>query len=197
MRRAALLLLIAFASLAVGDESPPYRREVARRGTQFPRNFAILVDRSGSMIDKYDVAVREAVRVAEDATDEGRACFFAFGSDVTPDPQGWIKLPDAEALALARGFLLSLQPYGRTDVVSAARDALLLPEPDLGVVIVTDEDPDGGALAAAAQVVALNEVRPSPAVVGVIGVFPRDDLAFGHAVAAACGGGYVRVVPAK
>ena len=187
--RLALLLLIP---LLLGGDRPV--REILIHGRPFPNRVAILVDRSGSMAGKkHGMAVHEAMRVAEQAGDDGRVRFYAFEDDVLADPQGWIKLPDAEALALARGFLRHHGPAGSTNLVGAMQEVLALEEPDLGVVIVTDEEPDGGALPAADEIERLNAARQHPATIGVIGIFPSS-AELGAAVATAAGGPYLRVV---
>lgn len=187
-----LAVLLALVPFLVAGERPV--REVPIHGRPFPNRVAILVDRSGSMAGKkHALAVYEAMRVAEQAGDDGRVRFYVFEAEVLADPQGWIKLPDAESLAIARGFLKHNGPVGSTNLVGAMREVLALEERDLGVVVVTDEEPDGGATAAAAEIERLNAARPTPATIGVIGIFPSDAV-LGAAVATAGGGPYLRVV---
>lgn len=188
---------VASLAIVAPAEGGGVRREVVIRGEAFPPSVVILVDSSGSMAvgDLYALAVREALGVAEQASDAGRVRFGAFGDALEWEPQGWVRLPDAEALALARGWLTHHGAGRGTDLAGAVAAALEIEEPELGVVIVTDGYPDLGPDGAAARVEARNAARAGgPATIGVVVVRPNaDGDRFGRALARIGRGAYVRV----
>lgn len=187
-RRSALVLACLLALLSAWLATPaPAQEKPARgprwirtttlRGGQFPQNVAFVVDKSGSMdMDGKDaIAVGEALRLAEQASDESRVRFFTFDSDLHADTQGWIQLPDAEALALARGWLLSQSPGGSTQLAAALERVLALPDTPLGVILISDMGDDCSDLdAVAARIEAAQAKREARAVLGVVAVEPGD-----------------------
>ena len=185
------------------------RREVVIHGQPFPDQIVILVDRSASMSadwdggkivrDNYARAIREARWVAEQASDAGRVRFYAFNDTLAEDPQGWYAIPDADKLKGSIAWLRLIQPCENTNLAGAMEHVLALPESPLGVIIITDEQPDGGPESTAAAILELNKKRKEPAMIGVIGISPRDPEQdrFGVIVARGTGGAYVRVVEKK
>ena len=70
-------------------------------------------------------------------------------------------------------------------------------EQELGVIIITDAAPYGGAEGTAKAIVALNEKRKSPAVIGVIAIEPAEaDEALGKELSKT-GGGYMKITTPK
>lgn len=159
-------------------------REILVRGRPFPRNVAVLVDASGSMRGAtYEAAVSEAVSIARQATDDTRMRFYAFTDSVSDDPQGWIGLPDAVAVENVRSFLEGRAPMNdgaATDIPNVVAVAIADDVDPLGVVLITDGDPDSKEPIAAEtvrRISAMNAARsPNPALIGVIVVHPRTNL---------------------
>lgn len=197
---AITIIALAFTPAAVdgGDiKKTKITREIVLYGHTFPSDLVLAVDASGSMIGQpYSIAVREAMRVAKQATDDGRVRFYTFGHELHAEGQGWIKLPDEEALAIARAFLLqdAPTPSRNTDMVGALEQILALPESPIGVVVFTDGEPDD-LKTAASTILAANRARPAPAILGFVTINPEraeaDEL--GREIAQEAGGGYVRV----
>lgn len=207
MRLPALLLplgaLMAFAPATLDADDAAAKkgarttREIVLYGHTFPSDVVLAIDASGSMIGQpYAIAVREAMRVAAQATDDGRVRFYTFGRKLHAEGQGWIKLPDEEALALAKDFLLhdAPTPARNTDMVGALEQILALPESPIGVVVFTDGEPDDLGTAASA-ILAANGRRPTPAILGFVTINPEREGAdaLGRQIAQETGGGYVRV----
>jgi len=174
MRRSAVsasLLLVAVAIALAGG-----KREVVIRGVSFPPAVALVVDASGSMIGAtYGRAVHEARRIAMLVSDEGALRFYAFGDELYADEQGWFKTPDEEALQRAMIFLHKSGPSGpgvSTDLTGAMERVLADPKEFFGVVIITDAAPDDGARKSAEAILALNQKRASPAIIGVVAFNP-------------------------
>lgn len=203
-RRAVLQLLSLLCCLAclAGDK---LRRELVLNGVNFPNTMVILVDKSRSMEDygKDAISVANAMWVAEQATDSGRVRFAAFDSDIRywfPE-SGWIKLPDKERLKSARLWLRSLKPGGGTNlgrvVEQAIEETADVPAPQpLGLVLVTDEDPDGYTQGNIDHILEANSERK--AVIGIIAVKPLERCdQLGEAVAKSSGGPFLRIVPAE
>ncbi|HEY4659599.1 MAG TPA: vWA domain-containing protein [Gemmatimonadaceae bacterium] len=170
-------------------------RTVVIDGRSFPAEIVILVDASGSMSERsrYPLAVTEALAVAEQASDAGRVKFGIFGAALTWEPRGWIKMPDADALKAARAWLAGWVPSGNTDIIGAVEEALRETPIDLGVIVVTDLAPDGGAESNLTPLV--ERARQRGAVLGIVGIEPAeagaDDL--GRDLARETGGAYLRV----
>lgn len=173
------------------------RREVVIRGHPFPPNVVVLVDASASMQGAaYARAVREALRVAEQVGDGGRIVFGIFGDKVlTTDPRGWYDLPDRDRTEAAALWLLNTWPDGSTPLAKAVLEVLDWPVADLGIVVVTDAEPDGGPVSAAAKITAVNQERVPPATIGVVSIDPGSKHAdsFGLLVARGASGAYLRV----
>ena len=71
---------------------------------------------------------------------------------------------------------------------------LALPDNPLGIIVVTDEDPDGGTSQVAKQIFSINQARESPAIIGVIGILPtKSEL--GNLIGLT--GGYTKVSVSK
>jgi hypothetical protein len=195
-----LVFLVPFLTAGGGD----LRQQIVVRGTIFPDTLAIVVDGSGSMAgEPFDVAIREAVLIASQATDGSRVRFYHFANDTfsyppaaTSTPGGWIKLPNEEEVACARAFLLSRGAYGNTQMVAALEEILALEENPLGVIVISDAEPDGGGESAAERINAANLRRKAPATIGFIAIEPGKGQAdrLGANVARASGGAYVRLV---
>ena len=195
----ALLIALGFGE-AHGQERPKKKRtrELVVRGQAFPDTIAFVIDASGSMAHdrKYGVAIAEAMAIASQAGDEARVRFFAFSATCDPEPQGWILLPDAEALMLAKTWLEMHGAEGTTDMVGAMGLVLAMPVHPLGVVIISDEMPDTTPLTTTAEIHRMNKARESPAVIGCIGVSPPDlidgEFPLGVLIAKPHGGAYIR-----
>lgn len=199
-------LLVAFAlagSTVVADEPAPKRRELIVHGYTFPETLAIVVDGSGSMAGpSYDIAIREAIAIATQATDGSRVRVYHFSYDTfsyPSAPSAWIRLPDEEEIACARAFLISRGAHGTTGMVAALDEVLALEESPLGVIVISDADPDGGPDSAAEKIHAANLRRKEPATIGFIAIEPGRGSAdrLGASVARASGGSYVRLRSAK
>lgn len=207
MRR-SLLAAVALMCVAGGG----YRREVVIRGVEFPQAIVVLVDRSGSMAgDKYVSAVQQAMYVAECASDEGRIKFQTFANYIerwTPPAEasdgtrrdvsgGWLRLPDAEGLALAKAWLCSQEVSGNTALALAVEQALLEKEAPLGVVLISDCDGDEATDVERARIAKANAARATPAVLGVIAIAPPGAAqdALGEHLAKTTGGAYLRCMP--
>jgi len=214
MRLAATIL--ALLCVAGG-----YRRQVVLHGTPFPSTLVVLVDNSGSMAESpYACAIRQAMWAADQAGDGARVRFATFGSElvwqerpairgteptrtnaagvvVAADP--WIKLPDAEALAISRAWLQAQGTGGSTALANAVEAALSLKESPLGLIVVSDCEPDGGHEATLARIEKTNAARRGgPATIGVISVAPgRDAKKFALLVAEAAGGPVVELEAKK
>ena len=203
----SLVLLIAFAwarrcgtdpEIALAGDRP--RRDIVIFGQPFPPNLVILVDASGSMAMQdgapYAIACNEAATIALGATDEARVRFATFGARLDWEPQGFIRLPDLEAVKRAHGWLGEHGADGTTDLVGAMERVLALDVSPLGVVILSDEDPDSGPQEAARKITAMNaERRGGPAVIGVVSVLPTNPAheALGRGVATKTGGSYMTI----
>lgn len=182
------------------------RRDIVVYGHTFPASIVVLVDRSGSMrevgengtlrSDRYSLAVHEARWVAEQATDEGRVRFFTFAETLDSDPQGWISMPDVPRLKSALCWLSDHEPAGTTDLAGAVGAVLTaLPDSPLGVVVLTDGEPDTGPESTVARIGVANSLRKEPAVIGVVVLDPRTEghgEEFGREMAEVGGGAYVR-----
>lgn len=197
----SLLLLAAIPFLLAGG-----RRTIRVFGEPFPIHVCIVVDKSGSMGYgpkpwPYAHAIAEAMRVAMQADDDGQVRFYVFSDNVAAEPQGWIKLPDAEKLAAAEGWLRSFDPSGGTNIPLAFSRAAIVDNKDvrdLGVVIVTDLDPDnsgGEPGAQAAQLAKINATRVLPAQIGILAINPSDGAhdRFGVVSATKSNGYYIRI----
>ena len=181
MRRRRLIWVAVLASF-VGAHlpAPPveaggYRRHILLDGAQFPDTLIILVDNSASMRDDpYAAAVRSAVWITEQAGDSGRVRFATFGSEVVwqKPASEWTKLPDLEAVAIAKAWLLSRGTGGNTGLAEAVEEALRLGESPIGIAIISDCDPDGGTEQTRARIAAANARRKEPAVIGVVSIGP-------------------------
>lgn len=196
MRRAAAL---ALALLCLGGG---YTRRTVLHGQQFPDALVVLVDNSGSMDGApYACAVRQAVWVTEQAGDGARVRFATFGSEVVwqHEPGKWTKLPDAEAVAIARAWIQHRGTAGNTGLAEAVEEALRLDESPLGVVVISDCEPDGGHEATRARIERANAARKGGrAVVGVISVAAGADAKkFAILVAEAAGGPVVELEAKK
>lgn len=188
----SFLLCLAAPFLSAGG----LKREIVIRGCRFPAQLALIVDASGSMSadQKYQLAVHEALRVAEQAGDDGRVRFYTFGPCVQTDPHGWIKLPNADALMEVHAWFNGVAVEGTTDLAAAMDDILTLPTDPLGVIVFTDEAVDDGAGPTGDRIAAANAKRANPAVIGVVGVMPdMMDEGLGPLMAKVTGGGYVRL----
>ena len=183
-------------------EAGGYRRSVVLHGTQFPEALLVLVDNSGSMGgDPYACAIRQARWVVEQATDGARVRFAAFGGEVVwqeADPSKWTKLPDAEAVGVAVAWLQHRGTGGSTAMAHAVEAALAVEEPQIGVVVISDCEPDGGHDDTRARIERANARRKERAVIGVISVAPNADAKrFAILVADAAGGPVVELQPKK
>ena len=209
MRRLLILLAILFAAFwgcrllipKAEAQEKRTKRQLVIRGTPFPENIFILVDASGSMTGPpYEKAVKEAMKIATQATDGMRLRFAVFGSTLVWDSQGWIKCPDLEAVTLGHAFLLHasfMNPGDSTNLVEAMQEILKLEDDPLGIVILTDAQPVYGANDAATMILSENAKRKNAAVIGVIAIDPQEeDEALGK-VLAESGGSYIRIVTVK
>lgn len=199
-----VLLVLALSPASALADGP--RRETILAGDRpFPRDRVILLDASGSMSapltgttgTAYARAVAEARFAAEAAEDDGRLLFAAFNDSIEDDPQGWWKTPDAERLDASLAWLAARPVRGTTELVAAVLRYLALPG-DLGIVVVTDADPDGGADQALEAIAARNAARPGgPAVIAFITIAPSQLVndALGRGLAERSGGPYLRVGP--
>lgn len=203
MRRRRLIWVAVLASFVAAHVLPApsveaggYTRRTLLLGQQFPEAICVLVDNSGSMSGSpYACAVRQARWVTEQASDGARVRFATFGSEVAwqdPDPAKWVKLPDAEAVAVSVAWLQHRGgEFGvATYIAEAVEAALALDESPLGVVVISDCAPTDGMDATRERIKAANAKRKSgPAVVGVVlvgaGVAAKD---FALLVAADGGG---------
>lgn len=186
----AVILLSPFA-LAGGK----VKKAVIVQGQTFPPQIAIVVDSSGSMTGQpYAQALIEAGKIAKLVTDEGRVRFYAFDNELHADPQGWIKMPDLDAIQRGLKYLADCESSGGT-VLSVAMTKVLADEASpLGVVIITDCATYGGAQQDAKTIMALNAERKEPAVIGVLAINPaQDHEGLGTVVATQSGGAYVRL----
>lgn len=195
---------LVWALLQIGFvEADGYRRDWIVMGAPFPNSITLLVDKSGSMLDNhaYALACMEARVLAAQTSDGARVRFVAFSKDVEYEPQGWIALPDAEALALADAWLRSrsIHELDRTNLSGAMASVLEKDqEQSVGVVIITDAAPDGETAQVAKVVVALNQRRKHAATIGVIAINPdKENNCFGLIVANGAGGSYVRTRTTK
>lgn len=200
----AMLLAAAIAMslnwLALVSVGGGGSRKTVIRGVEFPDRLVICIDRSASMSEggspSYARAVHEAIAIASQVADDGRVLFATFAVDVEVDPDGWIKLPDAERLKLAEGWLLSQSPAGGTDLVAPVRRACLEEAGKaLGIIVLTDGDPDGSSAEEAREVARVAANRDPAAVVGALVIDPRGpkEDSFGLIVGSDGKGGYVRV----
>jgi len=194
MNRLRVAAALACALLSLGGG---FKREIILYGEPFPNTLAVLVDASGSMQgEKYACAIRQAMWVAEQADDAGRVRFYEINDATAAEPQAWIKLPNAEALAVARTWLSSISPTEGTDLAAAAREVLALEESPLGVVIITDADVDGGPEKTRKAIADANGRRKEPATIGIVAIAPTEDHeTLARDVASAAGGAYVRLRP--
>lgn len=175
----AVLVAVALVALTFSvraeEDNRKLVREVLVHGHAFPPNVALLVDASGSMLGQpYKLATHEAMRIAGGATDGARVRFFAFRSlDVLEEPQGWIKLPDLDALRAARDWLSAAEPDAMhgTNLAEAVEHVLALPDAPLGVVVISDGVPTtSGADRTLERIAVANAERESPAVIGVVSI---------------------------
>lgn len=179
MRRRRLIWVAVLASFVAAHlpagEAGGYRRHILLDGAQFPDTLVVLVDNSASMLgDPYAAAVRSAVWITEQAGDSGRVRFATFGSEVVwqKPPGEWTKLPDLEAVAIAKAWLLARGTGGNTGLAEAVEEALRLEESPLGLAIISDCDVDGGTDATRKRIAAANARRKEPAVIGVVSIGP-------------------------
>lgn len=208
----SLALLLAFAwSVRCGVEGEEVvlrgdrtRREILVFGQPFPQNLVILVDASGSMAMQegapYALACNEAATIALQATDEGKIAFFTFGARLSQEPQGFIALPNLEAVKQAHAWLSEQTPEGTTDLVNAMEKILALDVSPLGIVVLSDGDPDSGPGEAARRITTLNaERKGGPAVIGIVNVLPTNPAheALGRGVAEKAGGGFMTIKAPK
>ena len=216
MRR--ILLVAVLALLCVGGG---YVRRTLIYGTQFPAVLIILVDNSGSMAGApYACAIRQAMWVADQAGDGARVRFVTFGAQVVwqdrPATRGseptrtndagvviaadpWIKLPDAEALALSRAWLEYQGTGGGTYLAAGVEAALAVDESPLGLVIVSDCEPDGGHDSTRKRIEIANAARKhGAATIGIISVAPAANAQrFALLVAGSAGGPVIELEAKK
>ena len=203
MRRRRLIWITLLASFVAAHVLPAeaggYRRQVLLHGQQFPASLVVLVDNSGSMDGApYACATRQATWVAAQASDGAKIRFATFGEEVVWERPGWTKLPDAEALATSRAWLLSRGTAGNTALADAVEAALALEESPIGVVVISDLEPDGGHDATRERIAKANAARKSPATIGIISVAPgRDAKKVALLVAEAAGGPVVELEAKK
>lgn len=167
------------------------------------KHILFVVDVSGSMRgDKFTQACQAVMDVGGQPVDEMFIGVVAF-SDQTkrwpgvPDEgvaEGWAKMPSAEALGAAQGFLHGLGAGGDTLVIPALAQALSDPQESLTVVLVSDgifqrEQPDKiiEALKRA------QEARKDPAVVICYGVGAEQETL--KRIGTEGRGGYLREKP--
>jgi Mg-chelatase subunit ChlD len=207
MRLAMLVLwfvvVVAVSSTMAGDAIPPKPPKVTRtvvvRGHAFPPRIAILIDRSDSMSadGRYARALREARRVVEQAGDEIHVRFACFDEGVLADPQGWYALPDDKRLEASFTFMVSLGTGGGTSIGKAVGFMLDDPTDPLGIVLITDADPNAGDQCVKQDLAYISErnlARPYPAVIGVISIDPGEpNERYGTELSRETGGGYVRL----
>ena len=195
-RFASAIVVFAFFGVAALAGT---KREVIIAGQPFPDTLVLLVDTSGSMgcYDRkpYKRAMREVGLIARQMTDAGKIRFYVFDDVLTEEPHGWIVLPDAEKVEAALLWLRARKCDGGTNLADAMDVVLALPESPLGVIVVTDCQPDGGTDSTAEEIAVANRKRKTPAIIGVTAIGPDEKgNRFGILVAEWSGGAYVRIV---
>lgn len=201
MRRLAVLALaLCFLGPALAGDGPKKpRRKIIVRGHTFPDRVAFLIDGSGSMEGrKYATALKEARRIAEGVSDDGRCRFYVFSDRLSADPQGWWLAPDLDKLDASMAFCRLAFVNGGTTMLPALEEVLRDGMDPLGVIILTDElieENDGETVAT--RIRTANGRRKSPAIVGVVGIAGdgRPLPGLGAYVAEATGGTYMSVEP--
>lgn len=176
--RILLALLIVFVGFASADD---VRRKLMIRGVQFPENLIILIDNSSSMDckigedtpTKYVLACRAAMEVVHQSTDGMRVKVGVFGHSLKWDSQGWIPLPDGTALDnVAFFFACNAPDRGNTALAEAVCDTLKTDVNPLGILIITDGEPDNGVESTVTKIAIANEARilrgGEAAVIGVL-----------------------------
>ena len=169
---------------------------------RYPKNFVFLVDISGSMAGpELARAVSAFLEIAQQPIDDGSFTIYTFCDTVGEWPEGWQKMPSADAVKKANTYLSSLKGNGDTFVVPAFKEALALDKKELSVVVITDGrfgSPDGHILKELEAYQKARVKRKLPrAVIGAIGVSKwatGDSLA---AIAEAGGGGYYKFTEGK
>lgn len=197
---ATIVLPLILVAVIAGER---VERRIEAYGVAFPPRVAIVVDASGSMTGKapsgrtlHQLAVAEARWAAERlAADDGGLRFYSFAAALTADPQGWFATPDLDRLKAALGFLRAQTVEGNTDLAGAMREVLADQELDLGVVVVTDADPDGVPALTVASIAATNAARKNPATIAVVAVCPKgvEQESVGRSIAVDGAGCYIRV----
>lgn len=186
-----LALIFALPCFAAG------KREVVIHGENFPNVVVILIDTSGSMgnDEKYKIAMRETWWVAGLMSDEAQLRVGSFDNHLGWHKDEFTKLPDKDFYTDLKLWLKTRNVSGSTDLVAAMGEVLKIrPDDPLGIVVVTDEQIDGGAEGAAEQIASINGKRKHPATIGVIGVFPEKSDEALAAKMSKTGGAYMRVV---
>ena len=95
-----------------------------RPATTTARNLVFVIDKSGSMIDTFDIVRMELLKKIGYLTTEHRFCvvFFSDGRLLETPPGGLVRASDDNKLAAA-AFLADIRPAGQTDAVPALERA--------------------------------------------------------------------------
>lgn len=193
----AFFLLIPFLLGGGGKK----KREFVYQGLPFPSDITIILDKSYSMTEenKSQWALTEARTIVEYASDDGTVKFIGFNSSIYTDPQGRYKLPDKEKTDKTFEFFSGQDDIAGTNIVGAVKVALKDEIKDLGIIIITDGDPDGDTKDAAKQIVKLNSERDPPAVIGVVIIKPTIGTGdeFGKIVSTGCKGDMMQIIEKK
>ena len=146
-------------------------------------------------------AVSAFLEIAQQPIDDGSFTIYTFSDTVGEWPEGWQKMPSADAVSKAQSYLSALKADRGTSVVPALKAALSLDKKDLAVVLITDGRFEESDTRVAQMVKVYQGKRVKAglprAVLGAIGVskwVTGDSLA---AIAEVGGGGYYKFTADK
>jgi hypothetical protein len=196
--------LRAWAYQPQGDQSYVallLRPELPRRAEYQPRDYAIVVDSSRSMIgESYRRALAVVDRTIREMDRNDRVSVLACDSECQSWPAGYLAPGDAAAEAAGR-FLRSIEPEGASDLALAVERAVALREHDrsraLRLVYVGDGTPTVGPIHPALLRRAVSEALPRGASLSAVAIGSDADRDSLQALTEAAGGVTVAFSPGQ
>lgn len=141
MHAAVLGLLLGVLVLLQGSPPATFKTLTPRaKDARLGKSFLFLVDQSGSMIkSRTRLAIEVTLSTAAQPVDEMEACLISFTSDCLRWSNGWVRLPDKDAVD-DMGHWLSVfkSNWATTRLIPGLALALKENKRELTIVIVSD-----------------------------------------------------------